>query len=874
MSNKAGSEEGEDARLLEETYGFIAEQRFYLRKAIQTDDLEHTLQRCIASVGELRSSKLLPENYYKVYSLVSWELHAVAAFLQQTKRHGKSLTSLYDLVQHEGNVLTRLYMMITVVSVLLPSCDAVEGENLLEDMCSMLSAVQHPIRGLFIRYYMLQVTKDKVARVCGGHSAICVLLANFREAANLWVRLRGVGESAACGSRQVSSGAVAETTGESKKEADFLAAAEVQGLTKQPQQQPVRDRISKTQQSLQLLVSAHLVQIARLPVLTAEMHAELILPEVLRLATGDDPAGQAHLLQCFVDSFPDEYHAFTVERILGACLQLHWVVDLRVLLRTLLQGLTSHLHKVDGSVGGASKPDVFVDFERYLREVRRRQQRDLAAPLSSLLELQLELLFMTIILHPSDASRIDQVLSGVAELLTERRQTMSKEQNKDMEPAVVQTVIDILAASLTSADAVAEVVAMPHHQSIVSNLSHADWRRASHEMANALLEADVKLSDVSTLRRVLELLDPMLHDDQRLKCLWRPLSLEDADNDGPWDIQLDKVDQSQPAFKAEQTKVSQLVHQLRHEDPSQGFEMLKVMRDFFIDGGPHRVVHTLPACIVAALRLGEPLASARRKSGAAEAVRAVNELLLFCHSLLEDVLAKSPIACQERRQLWLLCGSCAAKICRVCSGAIGEKRVLVESCRHAMEKAIACLEEEVFKQSGDCRSSLLGVELLVGTLPRLHALLAEHYQALAGRLITLSEALPTSTLQSSGLGLCIQLFCGADYLDAKQALRCLQTALRIADCASHENPRDVGLFVELTDQALYLFEHAGAEVTPEFVSHVLALCAQHLRYAGTRTPADVRRAFRSTLADLEARADDARYRAIDLAPCRMDELAF
>jgi vacuolar protein sorting-associated protein 35 len=74
----------------------------------------------------------------------------------QGKHH---LADLYELVQYAGNIVPRLYLMITVGSVYMSINDAPVKE-VMKDMMEMSRGVLHPIRGLFLRHYLSGQTRD------------------------------------------------------------------------------------------------------------------------------------------------------------------------------------------------------------------------------------------------------------------------------------------------------------------------------------------------------------------------------------------------------------------------------------------------------------------------------------------------------------------------------------------------------------------------------------------------------------------------------------------------------------------------------------------------------------------------------------------
>lgn len=84
----------------------------------------------------------------------------LTAFLTEGHTSGRHhLADLYELVQYAGNIVPRLYLMITVGSAYMSMSDAPVRE-IMRDMMEMTRGVQHPIRGLFLRYYLSSMTRD------------------------------------------------------------------------------------------------------------------------------------------------------------------------------------------------------------------------------------------------------------------------------------------------------------------------------------------------------------------------------------------------------------------------------------------------------------------------------------------------------------------------------------------------------------------------------------------------------------------------------------------------------------------------------------------------------------------------------------------
>lgn len=59
-------------------------------------------------------------------------------------------------MQSCGNVLPRLYLLVTAAGVYIKSQEA-PAKDILKDLVEMCKGVQHPTRGLFLRNYLSQV---------------------------------------------------------------------------------------------------------------------------------------------------------------------------------------------------------------------------------------------------------------------------------------------------------------------------------------------------------------------------------------------------------------------------------------------------------------------------------------------------------------------------------------------------------------------------------------------------------------------------------------------------------------------------------------------------------------------------------------------
>lgn len=187
----------DEEKWLAEGIAGIQHNAFYMHRALDANNLREALKYSAQMLSELRTSKLSPHKYYQLYMRAFDELRKLEMFFKDESRHGVSIVDLYELVQHAGNILPRLYLLCTVGSVYIKSKEA-PAKDVLKDLVEMCLGVQHPIRGLFLRSYLAQVSRDKLPDIGSEYEgdadtvmdAVEFVLQNFTEMNKLWVRLQ------------------------------------------------------------------------------------------------------------------------------------------------------------------------------------------------------------------------------------------------------------------------------------------------------------------------------------------------------------------------------------------------------------------------------------------------------------------------------------------------------------------------------------------------------------------------------------------------------------------------------------------------------------------------------------------------------------
>jgi vacuolar protein sorting-associated protein 35 len=101
---------------------------------------------------------------------VTGELRHLESFFEDEHRrfldggNGRSMVELYETVQHAGNIIPRLFLLMTIGSVYIRTKE-VPAKEILFDLVELCRGVQHPMRGLFLRNYLSLISKDKLPDV-------------------------------------------------------------------------------------------------------------------------------------------------------------------------------------------------------------------------------------------------------------------------------------------------------------------------------------------------------------------------------------------------------------------------------------------------------------------------------------------------------------------------------------------------------------------------------------------------------------------------------------------------------------------------------------------------------------------------------------
>lgn len=644
-------------------------------------------------VSELRTSSLGPKQYYELYMAVFDALRYLSVHLREN-HPVNHLADLYELVQYAGNIIPRLYLMITVGTAYMAIEDAPVKE-LMKDMMDMSRGVQHPIRGLFLRYYLSGQARDFLPTTEGDgpegnlSDSINFVLTNFVEMNKLWVRLQHQGHS-------------------------------------REREQRVRER-----KELQLLVGSNIVRLSQLVDLET-YKSSILAPLLEQVVQCRDVLAQEYLLEVITQVFPDEFHLHTLDQFLGAVSRLNPHVNVKSIVIGLMdrlseyaerdgpdeksddkakveaEALTKLLEKVslqkdtppavpteskpaeeagessrtdgeaeaeaevetaakasdetpdenagetstdDSSTLAESAPSV-ADTETtavngqesitdsvQLYEVFFAQVKNLVdaqhLPVPDIIALLVSLCNLALNIYPDRLDYVDQILAYAT---TKVRENLN---NADLHsPPAQQSLLALLQAPIDRYVSIFTALSLPTYVTLFQSQSYPTRRAVAGGVARTLLKDQTKISTTAQLENVLEVLKVLIKEGSQT-----PQGYPGVAQRRP--VETDET-------MEEQGWLARIVHLLEAEDNDTQFKLLQMTRKAYSEGN-ERIRTTTPPLMTACMKLARRFKLREHFDDNWETQS--NALFKFMHSALSTLYTRVNNAGAAEMALRLFCSA-------------------------------------------------------------------------------------------------------------------------------------------------------------------------------------------------------------------------
>lgn len=626
------------------------------------------------------AAHLTPKHYYELYMRVMEELPAFQDFCvklcsspspsvptapdqvtivdgpttdDNNEIPGFTLRQLFDYVQYFPRVLPRLYLQIMVGSLMIPvhqrktttatipntlPPSSTGAKWILHQLLQVVKCEQNPVRGLFLRHYLLTALRDKLPDTPPVDRAVTeggVTTATSEKAATSSVNSEEKEEEEETHPIDL---VLVEEHEEGTVEDSYKFVLEnfmemnklwvrIQHLPGDGNSKDVRKRRERERNDLRLLVGTNLVRLSQLENITSKIYGEVILNQILdHIVTCGDPLSQAYLMDCLVQAFPDEYHIETLPILLGVCPRLRDKVNVRTILQGLMDRLANYLADEElldeddtNQVKKELARDSFGMFEDCVQKVYNARGPKLTS--REVIRLQTALLNYSVKVYPDDNQQIARCLGVCVTAL--RQANASYEMQEGTVAAVPTEKIHVSALDDVSATELEKLLSVPldrlalqclkldHYSDLIQFLPWSNRREVSKTMLEAVDKAGAPPQSVEELEQLLQVIEPLVRDEiASVTTQMTNLSM----NKQQQQYMNQMPPQQQPAsldlkvVQSENTLVCKLVHLVNHTNTDTFYVYLEVFRKHLDRPNiSHRTRQTLVALVFAAIRLARQI---------------------------------------------------------------------------------------------------------------------------------------------------------------------------------------------------------------------------------------------------------------------------
>ena len=678
-------------RLLTDATRKVQEHAYYMKQAMERNDLPTVLDRAASMVGELgehahshhhhrlhppspgatgSTTALSPKNYYELHLRALEELPSLEDYLlgiaqappaiagqmpmadapsnevgsaPMPPAMGEAATStytmkeLYDCVQYCPNVLSRLYLQTCAASALIRSGE-VGARWVMKDLIEAVKCVQNPVRGLFLRHYLLQAFRDKLPdEPITTDEVGPPMTVSYTPPVPPPEAQQGEEEKEGDEAKEDSKPnpvLTADVTnnekGTVKDSYQFILAnfiemnklwVRIQHLPGDKRTKDVRRRRERERNELRVLVGTNLVRLSALDSVTSFIYGQVILPTVLdHIVVCADPLAQAYLIDCITQVFPDEYHIETMPILLSVCPKLRDKVNIRTILQALMDRLANYLadeelldEKDSNQVKRSLALDSFRMFDECVQKVYNARGPKLQA--KEVIRLQTALLAFT---KKCFSGNREQVVTCLNHCVVGLQQASANQalmqdyhgQETPQQPPPRTQLEEVATKELEKLLSIPldemglGVLSLEYYSDLISFLPWANRLQVALTMLDSVSKKGTPPESVKELEELFTVVAPVLRNEHNAP--------------------QQQLVYQQPSNAVNTAPVSKLIHLLDHADTDVFYDMLVVARNHLNSGVPERTKTAYSALVFASMKLARRIHEAElaaEKDATAKSVR-------------------------------------------------------------------------------------------------------------------------------------------------------------------------------------------------------------------------------------------------------------
>ena len=837
----------EQELILTQSLQIIKEQTYFINNAINKNNLRQCLRESYILLSELRTNILTPKKYYHLYISAFDVMLNIKNFMAEEIGRGRMLIDLYDSVQQAKHVIPRLYLMITAGSIYMEKVPR-SVHVILFDMLGIVKQAQNPIKGLFVRNYLLKMTKDKLpdkdnvyVREGGTfEDTLKFLLQNLEEMNRLWIRL-------------------------------LVGVSEQAKIERQ-----------KEREELKILVGETIGKLSSLESLTQDIYEQQILPKLLKMIIDSkDALSQQYLMECIIHSFPNSYNIKCIESILEAMTKLVDDVDVSVLFMSLMRKIGKYfgenlnnknnleLNEILESAQNVY-PILLNNFEIIINaninnenDENNDNNKNKKHKINNMSLIKLLDLIYSFMNFSIKCSPEEQKLNGIKEILNstvkilEKFKNVYENENKELSEQEKKKICEILLSPLEGSINIFNIEA---YIKIMEYLDYQQKKNIVIEIINNLVNKKnepsmTKIDSTENLQKIVKYIQPLLSDK----------------NNNNNDLNEDDIS----VIEQEQYIVCKLIFIISSKEPEIKYEIYNQLKNIFSYGGPIRKRFTLPTLVNTIINFCHKLTLCYENK-INKLPENINEKILneILNSLDIDKITSDEIFYKLMLNIYKLLNEAICLIAQekpelackfyICSAnqvneILIERDKFSDSCSTFINNALGILEESKFNPNNnvDLFSSISSNLLYCNILKN------EIKEEIIEQLIKIAQNMQRREDQFAVMLMICQIYY-CIIKDGKKVLDCLNKARRYVEFAM-TNPRNLCLFVDLLNKFMYYVDKGDdmVDIKIEQIEDIIELIKGHIRTI-KEVPEDddisyldeIEKYFNNTIKVIEKRKND------------------
>ena len=791
---------------LEKSLKKIKEQAFHINSAIEKNNLRQCLKEAYTMLCELRTNELSPKNYYGLYMSVVDVMLTLKNYMIEEISRGRRLIDLYDDVQQAQNVIPRLYLMITAGSIYIERVPR-STRIIIYDMLGLVKAVQNPIKGLFLRNYLLKMLKDKLPdkdnvylrEGASFEDSIKFIIENMEEMNRLWIRLSGG----------------------------------VHG--------PEKAKRDKEREELKVLIGESMTKLSSLENLNLEIYEEIVLPKLLNIILNSkDQLSQQYLMECIIHAFPDSYNVKCIESLLEATSNLEEGVDIGIIFVSLMQKLGNYFGRFNKSdenenENGNDKqifetaqniyPALLKNFKGYMNQNLNNKEINTVEDLNKIFNLISSFIKFSIQCAPKEQkfASINNIFALTLELANRYKNNMTEDNLNKISALLIEPLTNGMNIfRMNDFIPLMNFLNIKSRKNIGIKLIETLINNANEGKTN--LE---KLDSLDSLDKILKYIKPLLTNSK------------------------DAIQEEDYVYEAEQSVVCKLIYIIRTNNIEIIYKILNDLKNIFSHGGPNRRKYTMPPLALRIIKfchditlcyenkLGLIPEKKKKNKFVKEIIESLDiskiendeifyKLISNIYKLLKEAL---DIISQEQPELgfklYLNAASQANSI--NCN-----KEKFQKLCIIFIKTAMSIYDEGRYDLTHKYEM-LIQISSLLLTIN----IKNEDVEEIINQLIKNSDNMKQREEQCKSMLILSQIYFSI-FKDSKKVIECLNKARRYADFAM-TNPPNLILFVEYLNKILFFIEQdiKIVEIKQEEINDLIELIKGHIRTIKSITSDDI-----------------------------------